>query len=252
MEAAAQNLAGRVDPRPPTELPPLALSRAAGIELSSFVPDHVSARVKEALEREHASDARALIGLLREDAEARMRFRRSVVGSGSGLFREPSQFDLLERELLPTLLADGRLLTVWSAGCGDGSELYSVAILLERLGVLGRSILLGSDPLEESLEAARRGEYGHVSIARGLRERVQWDQRDLVRDGAPRGGWRLILCRGAGRQLVQAARRELHETLARSLAPDGVLMLGRGERLAEPAGHLGLEHVAPHTYRRRR
>jgi len=233
-----------------TDLPTLLpmLSRELGIELGAYREEHVSERIRRMLEREKLRSGAELISLLRVDREARGRLRRSVAVSFSGLFRDPAQFDLLERELLPLLLASGERPRVWSAGCADGSELYSVAILLERLGALERTFLLGSDLLEENLGAARRGVYGAVAVSEQLRARVHWERRDLVRHGAPPGRWDLVLCRNVAIYLGAQAKRNLHELLVGSLAPGGVLLLGRSERLGDPA-KLELEWVAPHAYR---
>ena len=226
------------------------LASAAGLDLDIFRSEHVDERVRRALEREHAGDEVALARLLRRDAAARERFRRSVAVSWSGVFRDPAQFDLLERELLPPLLADRRRLSVWSVGCADGSELYSVAILLERLGALDRAFLLGSDLLEENLAAARSGVYGSVEMPSHLRLKLRWEQRDVVSDGTSPGTWRLILCRNLGIYLESDAKRTLHERLASALTSSGVLLLGRSERLSSPAS-LGLEPAGRNAYRRR-
>ncbi len=225
------------------------LSRAAGLELSAYRTEHTAERVRRAIAREGVRDVEGLARFLRADGAAQARFRSSVAVSVSGLFRDPAQFDLLERELLPPLLADGGRLSVWSAGCANGSELYSVGILLERLGALGRSFLLGSDLLEENLAAAKRAVYGDASISDDLRARVRWEQSDLIRDGAPPGTWHLILCRNVAIYLAPAAKRALHETLAAALATGGVLLLGRSERLSDPV-RLRLVRVAPHAYRK--
>lgn len=179
-----------------------------------------------------------------------MESKLSLVNRGSGLFSDAAQFDVLERELLPPLLADGRLLTVWSAGCGDGADLYSVAIVLERLGVLERSFLLGTDRLEENLEAARRGRYRDIEIGAEMRERVRWEHHDVLRDGASRAGWLLIVCRHIGPSLSPKARWALHQTLASALAPGGILLPGRDEDVDDATG-LGLERVASGAYRKR-
>ncbi|MEX0674577.1 MAG: CheR family methyltransferase [Gaiellaceae bacterium] len=227
-----------------------ALSAAADLDLDAYGERHVEKRVARALEREHLTGTAALVRLVAADRIARERFRRSIAISVSGLFRDPEQFDLLERELLPPLLEGNRPLRVWSAGCANGSELYSVAVLLDRLGALERSFLLGSDLLDENLELARLGRYGETEIDPRLRVPVRWERRDLVREGAPPGRWDLVLCRNVAIYLAPAAKQALHELLAASLAPGGVLMLGRAERLASP-GELGLERAAPHAYRRR-
>lgn len=228
---------------------PSALSGAADLELDAYRVEHVAERVRRAIERERVPGVDELVRLLHSDAGARARFRRSVAVSVSGLFRDPAQFELLERELLPPLLALGGPVRVWSAGCADGSELYTVAMLLDRLGVLERSILLGSDVLAENLADAQRGIYEQARMSPRVREPISWERRDVLREGAPTGPWHLVLCRNLAIYLAPAAKQALHETLSASLANSGVLLLGRSERLSLPAA-LGLERIGPHAYRR--
>jgi chemotaxis protein methyltransferase CheR len=223
------------------------LARAAGLALEAYRGDHVCLRIRRAFEREGVSDVRSLAALIARDQEARTRFRRSVAVSVSGLFRDPGQFDLLERTLLPQLISSGRRISVWSAGCADGSELYSVAVLLERLDALDRARLLGSDLLDENLALARRGTYDGISFSPALRARMSWERRDLLRNEAARGKWRLILCRNFAIYLAPDAKRALHERLAAALTLGGVLLLGRSERISYPE-LLGLRRTAPHAY----
>ena len=224
---------------------PAGLARAAGVDLARYRVEHLAERTRRALAREGVPDVQALVGLLAADGRARERFPRSLTVSVSGLFRDPAQFELLERELLPDLLARGPRLSVWSAGCADGSELASVAIVLERLEALEHADLLGSDLLDENVAVARRG----AAVPARIRTQLRFERRDLLRDGAPPGRWRLVLCRNVGIYLAPAAKGALHELLAGSLAPGGVLMLRRSERLSEPR-RLGLVPAGPHAYRK--
>lgn len=227
----------------------LTLARASGLPLGHFRPEHVAEQVSRACARERAPDVETLARTLMRDPVARARFRRTVAISHGAIFRDPEQFELLERVLLPRLLEDGRRLAVWSAGCADGAELHTLGIVLERLGALERSLLLGSDLLEENLALARAGSYEGHQISDAVRARMRWEQRDLVGDGAPAGRWRLVVCRNVAIYLAPAARRALHETLAGALAAHGVLLLGRSERLLD-APSLGLRPIAPHAYER--
>ncbi len=222
------------------------LARAAGLVLDEYRRDHVGERIRRALQREGVADIGSLASLVGRDEKARTRFRRSVAVSVSGLFRDPAQFDLLESTLLPQLISDGRRMSVWSAGCADGSELYSVAILLQRLGVLDRALLLGSDLLDENLAFARRGVYDGMSFST-LGAHICWERRDLLREGATPGKWRLVLCRNLAIYLAPEPKRLLHERLAGALARGGVLLLGRSERISNPE-RLGLRRTAPHAY----
>ncbi len=225
------------------------LSRLLDLDLAAYCERHVSERIARAVDREGTDDVDGLVRLLRSDVAARQRFRRSVAVSVSRLFRDPEQFELLERELLPPLVAERPRLRVWSAGCADGAELYSVAIVLERLRALERALLVGSDLLAENLAAARRAVYGDVEIPEDIRSRVRWERRDLVHEGAPPGRWDVVLCRNVAIYLTRDARDRLHATLAGALAPGGVLLVGRSEWVPRAAS-LALEPVAPRAYRK--
>ena len=123
-------------------------------------------------------------------------------------------------------------MSAWSAGCSDGSELYSLGVVLERLGALDRALLLGSDLLRRT--SCWRGR-GRSRASRTLRTRVRWERRNLVADGPPPGRWRLVLCRNVAIYMQPAARARLYATLVSALARRGVLLLGRSERLIDPA-----------------
>jgi chemotaxis protein methyltransferase CheR len=226
-----------------------SLARASGLDLLAYREEHVAERVRRALEREGVEDAGELARLIAADEEARSRFRISVAMVVSGLFRDAEQFELLERKLLPPAIGARRQLRVWSAGCADGSELYSVGIVLAQMDLLDNAVLLGSDLLSENLLVAEQGVYGDVQLPAPLRMRLRWERRDLVRDPAPAGKWSVVLCRNVAIYLSAEAKQGLHERLAGALASGGVLLLGRSERLLDPAS-LGLEQVAPHAYRK--
>jgi chemotaxis protein methyltransferase CheR len=223
---------------------PSELEHVSGLPLGSFRSEHVAQQVQRACRREQVAGEEGLARLLRRDHEARRRFRRSVAISHGAMFRDPEQFALGEEVLLPRLLAGGKRLSAWSAGCADGAELHTLALLLSRAGALDRSVLLGSDLLEENLAVARAGEY-----ADDVRARLRWERRDLASDGPPPGRWRLILCRNVAIYLAPAARRRVYATLVSALGSRGVLVLGRSERLIDP-GALGLRPAGPHAYER--
>ena len=118
-----------------------ALSAVTGLRLQSFRSEHVADRIVRAHAAERVNGNGDLAALLRRDERARERFRRSVAVSHSGFFRDPEQFDALEQRVLPRLLDHTAHLRAWSAGCANGLELWSLAIVLNRLGGLERATL---------------------------------------------------------------------------------------------------------------
>jgi chemotaxis methyl-accepting protein methylase len=199
-------------------------------------------------------------------------------------FRDAPVFDAIEREL-PELLraagaAGGRPLRVWSAGCSEGAELYSVAMLLADLNALHRCHLLGTDCRQEAIATASEGIFTTLGL-RGmppamvdryvspdpglealssdcaklhridarLRAAVRWSQADLLAGPQP-GPWDLVLCRNVAMYLQPIAAERLWRGIVSSLRPGGLLVLGKAEHAgASVAGELSI--VAPCTYRRR-
>lgn len=228
-----------------------ALGQACGLRLHDYRAAHVERCVRRALAREPAADGGQLAALVARDDGARRRFRHAVAVPVSGMFRDKHQFDLLENELLPPLLARVANPRIWSAGSADGRELYSVGVLLERAGRLEGARLLGSDLLAENVTAARRADYPDFRPSDELRRAVRWERRDLLTDSAPPGAFDLVLCRNVAIYLEPTVREALHATLATALAPEGVLLLGRSERVVDPAG-LRLAPAGRCAYRRLR
>ncbi len=80
-------------------------------------------------------------------------------------FREAYQLRAYKEEILPVLRgapAPRERLSVWSAGCSTGEEVYSVAMLTRESGLFpGRAVrIFGSDISRRCLAHARRGVYG--------------------------------------------------------------------------------------------
>jgi chemotaxis methyl-accepting protein methylase len=215
------------------------LSRALGIDLGAFRPDHVASRLSDLLIREGIPDVATLIRAVGSEPALRSRVRRSIAISVTRAGRDAEQLAVLARHLPPAARV-GRPLRVWSAGCSTGEEVRDFAELLHRRRV-PVGTLLGSDLLRENVEAARR----HHRDLRGAR----WEVRDVVAEGPPAGAWHLVVCRNVAIYLTSAAKRRLHQTLAGALGAGGLLLLGRSERL-DDASALGVVRVGPHVYLR--
>jgi chemotaxis protein methyltransferase CheR len=234
---------------PPGQADLARLARASGIALESYRQAHVSACVARALARHQAPSVAGLARLCRRDPAVRASVRRSILVPVTGLFRDPEQFDLLGQRVLPELLASRGGLSVWSAGCSDGSELYSVVLLLRQLGALQGSRLVGSDLSGGRLDVARRGTVVSGGVRREARPVLHWERRDLLRQPPPPGAFDLVLCRNVAIYFEPPAQQALHAKLAAALRPGGVLMLGTCEQLLAP-DQFGFTAAGPHLYRK--
>ena len=76
----------------------------------------------------------------------------------SEMFRDPDYFKALREEVVPHLRTYPSL-KVWVAGCGEGEELYSLAILFREEGLEARTIFYATDINPTALNKAEAGIY---------------------------------------------------------------------------------------------
>lgn len=169
----------------------------------------------------------------------------------SHFFRDLDTFKAVERQVLPEL-AKRRQIRIWSAGCANGEEPYTLAMLAEEcLTVNRRYTILATDIDMGCLMNAQAGVYKETAMQeipfsyrqkyfenRGeswavvpkLKTNVSFTRLDLTGRLLP-GPYDLIVCRNVmiyfNRQLQERLLKEFHQLLS----PDGFLVLGKTEVL---------------------
>lgn len=174
----------------------------------------------------------------------------------TSFFRDREVFAHFRDEALPAAARrrEGAAVRVWSAACGSGQEIYSLAMTVDEIGASlpgARIELFGSDISERALEKAQSGLYTPFEVQRGLpirqlvehfqksdemwalspriKQMVRWRRINLVGDLSKVGQFDVIFCRYVLSSLVEPMQVRMLESLSRALTPDGVLVLGEGE-----------------------
>ncbi|MDO9637695.1 MAG: CheR family methyltransferase [Pseudotabrizicola sp.] len=83
----------------------------------------------------------------------------------SEVFRDPAYYLALRREVIPHL-STFPSLKVWVAGCADGEELYSLAILFREEGLFDRTLFYATEINRRALAKAEAGVYDLDRMAR--------------------------------------------------------------------------------------
>lgn len=178
-------------------------------------------------------------------------------------FRFAEQFDALRNDVLPHCLQRNRAhrgLRIWSAGCSNGAEPYSLAILLHEMGDFADwdVRIVATDLSPGQLEAARRAEFTdwslrdvpparrHLCFDRhgtlwrlkpAFRSAVEFHRHNLAEDGPPPGApFDIILCRNVLIYFSEGSRDRALGLLDRSLREGGWLLFGHAEGAVEAAG----------------
>jgi len=196
-----------------------------------------------------------------DDREERVAMLDCISTNETHFFREPRQFEFLERQVLPRWKERGpRVLRVWSAGCSTGEEPYSLAMLLLHHfpPFSGRQIeILATDistralaraeeavwPIDKASEipiSYRRAfmlrgtasQEGKMKAAPEIRSLVRFERLNLNEEHYPvRGPFHLIFCRNVLIYFQMETKLKVIHRLLDVLAPDGLLFLGHAESL---------------------
>ncbi|UYV15662.1 CheR family methyltransferase [Porphyrobacter sp. ULC335] len=182
----------------------------------------------------------------------------ALLNNETYFFRDKPTFDQLPGEILPELAQrrrDVRRLSIWSAGCSTGQEVYSLAMLFAEQAERwqGWTIdILGTDVSHRAINAARSGTYSQFEVQRGLgvtqmlrhfeetargwqvrddvRRMVRFSQHNLLGSAHPgRIPFDLVLCRNVLLYFDRQTRSNAFARLSGAVMPDGFLMLGAGE-----------------------
>lgn len=248
-----------------------AIRRLCGIDLTQYKRGQMERRIRTFAERRGATRLQDYAAVLAGSRQELEQFLDRVTINVSQLWRNPEQWELLQRSVLPEFAAGGRArFNAWSAGSSYGAEAYTLAAICAEALPAMRTEIVGTDIDRRMIERARLGVFD-VSDARDVppRQRSRWfTERDgmLHADPQLRGRCRfeagdlltmhpaqqvydLVLCRNTVIYFTPAVKDALHARLAAAVLPGGYLMVGSTERIADPA-ELGLEIAHPFVYRR--
>ena len=203
------------------------------------------------------NDPNDYIAILQNNSEEQKRLLAALSIHVSQFFRNQTTFAVLEHKILPALIKTAkqqqRQTFIWSVGCANGEEPYSIALLWHQLQRQKDSLALTATDLSpNALERAQAGIYAKNRISNvppkmlnkyfkptdksyqldaKIRSQVQFVRHDILVD-QPYAQADLILCRNLLIYFSREQQRQVLEVLATALIPGGYLVLGRAESLA--------------------
>jgi chemotaxis protein methyltransferase CheR len=245
------------------------VSRLCGIDLAQYKRAQMERRIRAFADRRGLTKLKEYLVLLGNDKDELDAFLDRVTINISQLWRNPEQWELLTRKVLPEFARRARL-RAWSAGSSYGAEAYTLAAVCSDALPGVRADILGTDIDRRMVDRARAGIFS-VDDARDVprTQRARWfaerdgvlhadaklkaacrfEVGDLLTMRPARGAYDLVLCRNTVIYFTLDVKDALHARLAEALAPGGYFMVGSTERISEPA-RLGLEIAHPFVYRR--
>lgn len=174
----------------------------------------------------------------------------------SEFYRNPEQWALLEREILPYLFDKfGKNIKIWSAACSTGDEPYSLVMLLSKFMPLNRIKIIATDIDKQVLDKARMGLYNEKSlkalpkefiaehfnminsntfqISDSVKACVDFKQHNLLKDEYP-SNCDLIICRNVLIYFTEDAKNSIYQKFHSSLKKEAILFVGSTEQIIQP------------------
>ena len=99
----------------------------------------------------------AFVRTLSQSPQEVQRLKDFLTINVTEFFRDPEQFDILRRKVIPDLIKRGSKLSVWSAGCSKGAEAYTLAMILSEATPSVEFSILATDIDDGVLALAREG-----------------------------------------------------------------------------------------------
>jgi len=223
----------------------------AGVDLSAYKSQQMDRRLHSLMSLWGVADYDEYLAVLRNDQARFDEFVKKITINVSEFYRNHERFGELATAVLPELCRSGRHLRIWSAGCANGAEPYTMAILIEESGYQHGARILGTDIDRESLRRAHAGIYSQNEVrsvppailakyfgatgysyrlAEKIKAMVEFRRQNLLHDHGEHD-YDLILCRNVVIYFTEAAKETLYGKLSQSLRSGGYLMVGATEPL---------------------
>jgi chemotaxis protein methyltransferase CheR len=233
------------------------------IDLDNYARNQMMRRLDGFLARNKVSDVIQYFQLLQKDLIEREKLQDFLTINVSEFFRDVQFFNILKEKILPPMLKRNLSLNIWSAGCSNGAEIYSVVMILKQLSPYRHHRILATDIDNKILKQAIAGGPYKASdiknvpeekiatyfnilkdeywIKEDLHKKVIFKQQDLTRD-IFESNFDLIICRNVIIYFSDAMKKELRMKFLDALKTNGILFAGATETMLD-AEDIGFQRI---------
>lgn len=225
------------------------------IDLNYYKEKQMKRRISSLISRNKFKDFDDYFEGLKVDKVLLEQFINYLTINVSEFYRNPSQWDVLEKHIIPKLLEGNKKgLKIWSSACSTGEEPYSLVMMLTNFFPLKEIKIIATDIDDEAINKAKVGLYSEKSLAnlpKGFKEKyfdniqgsfkikddikkcVEFKKMDLLKDSFP-SNMDLITCRNVMIYFTEEAKELLYSKFHKALNNEGILFVGSTEQIIMP------------------
>ena len=241
-----------------------------GVDLTAYKQAQMNRRLKSLMNRWSMPDWKAFAETI-ESEPARLReFKDFITINVSEFFRGADKFLHLRDVVFPEIAERKRQIKIWSAGCSIGSEPYTMAMMLDSLGLLSRSSIIATD-IDTTILARARSGAGYAdseikevpeeylrkyftkadeewSVSPEIKSIISFRQHSLLKDPYPTG-MDLIVCRNVVIYFTDPVKDKIYTGFYHALNPGGHVFVG-GTEIMTGAREIGFTSPTVYFYQR--
>ena len=231
------------------------IKKKTGIDLSLYKEAQMKRRLLSLYEKKGFKTFQDFFEAIKKDSVLLNEFLDRMTINVSEFYRNSKRWEVLEKKILPKLLANNRRLKVWSAACSTGEEPYTLAMIMSNFMPLSQVQILATDIDENVIARAKIGTYPERSlnevpeeikkkyfvkegsfykVSDDIKKAVTFRKQNLLSD--PFGGpFDLIVCRNVLIYFTEEAKDDLYFKFSNALKTDGIFFVGSTEQIFNPS-----------------
>jgi chemotaxis protein methyltransferase CheR len=230
------------------------VKKNVGIVLTDQKRDMVYRRLSKRVHELNLKDFSQYCEILKTNNDELLNLANAITTNLTSFFREKHHFDHL-KEHLKNHIEKKSTLRIWSAGCSNGCEPYSIAMVLDSI-LDKRSYdakILATDIDSEMLKKGISASYemnweqkipadykkcysvvdDNIQILDRVRKYVHFKRLNLLEKWPMSKKFDLIFCRNTVIYFDKETQRVLFDKFANQLENDGLIYIGHSENLSK-------------------
>lgn len=241
------------------------IKRKIGFNCEDYKQPHLKRRLAVRLRVTKSKTYKEYSDILLKSVQEEKQLKETLTVNVTELFRNPEMYESVRTNVLPELIkskGENRVLKIWSAGCSNGEEASSIAIMLREFLVASfkryNISIQCTDIDEDSLAKAEKATFTTKSLEKisadrldrffvkndnsytlndELRKLLKVKHHDMI-SGPKLGGFDLIFCRNVTIYFEQKLQEVLYQNFYNALNEGGYFVMGKTESLVGPAGSM--------------
>ena len=246
-----------------------AIFELTKIDLSSYKERQMKRRIDSLINRNNYNRYDEYYRALISNGDMLESFVNYITINVSEFYRNPGQWEVLRKDIIPILIERYGKLKIWSAACSTGEEPYSMVMLLHEFLPFTDIQVIATDIDKEALKKAKEGVYLEKSLQSlpkpyvkkfftlkddsyliddKIKRCVEFRHHNLLMDPYPMD-CHLIICRNVMIYFTEETKSRLYTKFRESLGKDGILFVGSTEQIIFPQRY-DLKSIRTFFYKR--